>query len=73
MVRLLPTATFNRRGTNVPQSLPDAFTPEFFREPSKLQQWAAFVRDLSAKPPPFETVVLELAAFIGPFAGNARR
>lgn len=64
-------ATFKRRGTNIPEALPDAFTPAFFRDPSKLQQWTAFVRDLSAEPPSFETVVSELAIFIGPPAGKA--
>jgi hypothetical protein len=65
-------ATFKRRGTEIPQNPPDAFTPEFFRNGSKLQQWSAFIRDLSAETPPFETVVSELAAFIGPFASEAR-
>jgi hypothetical protein len=41
-------------------------TPEFFRDEDKLQQWSAFVRDLSAQIPPFETVISELAAFIAP-------
>lgn len=63
-------ATFKRRRTEIPQALPDAFTPEFFRDPSKLQQWTVFVRDLLGEPPSFETVVSELAAFIGPSAGN---
>lgn len=63
-------ATFRRRGTDIPQTPPDAFTPEFFRNPSKLQQWAAFVRDLSAEPPSFEAVAMELAAFFGPFTGE---
>lgn len=59
-------ATFRRRGTKVPQTIPDAFTPEFFLDPSKIQQWTAFVRDLTATPPSFEIVVSELAAFIDP-------
>ena len=65
-------ATFKRRGTEIPQKEPDVFTPEFFRDGSKLQQWSAFIRELSAETPPFETVVSELAAFIGPFASEAR-
>lgn len=64
-------ATFKRRGTEMPQSVPDALTREFFRDPSKLQQWTAFVRDLSSEPPSFETVVSELAAFLGPLARKA--
>ncbi len=65
-------ATFERRGTAIPETLPDAFTPRFFRDSQKLQQWSAFVRDLSAETPPFETVVLEVAAFITSFASRAR-
>src|ERR1022692_591230 len=65
-------ATFARRQTAIPEAPPDAFTPEFFRDEGKLQQWAAFVRDLSAQIPPFETVISELAAFIGPVAVEAR-
>lgn len=64
-------ATFKRRGTEIPETLPDAFTPVFFRDPSKLQQWTAFVRDLSGEPPAFEIVVSEVAAFIRPFTGKA--
>lgn len=66
------SATFKRRGTEIPKELSEAFTPQFFRDPVKMQQWAAFIRDLSAEIPPFETVVSELAAFIGPFANEAR-
>lgn len=64
-------ATFKRRGTEIPQSLPDAFTSAFFRDPSKQQQWAAFVRDLSVETPSLETVASELASFIGSYAGQA--
>jgi hypothetical protein len=42
-------ATFTRRQTAIPEAPPDAFTPEFFRDEGKLQQWSAFVRDLSAQ------------------------
>jgi hypothetical protein len=77
MVRLLPTAqaiaaTAKRRGTDIPQSLLDAFTPEFFRDPSKLQQWPAFTCDLSAETPLFEVVIPELWALIGPLVNRAR-
>lgn len=65
-------ATFKRRGTEIPKTRPDAFTPGFFRDQGKLQQWAAFVRDLTAQTPPFETVILDVAGFITPFADEAR-
>jgi predicted nucleotidyltransferase component of viral defense system len=65
-------ATFRRRQTEIPESLPDAFMPEFFRNQGKIQQWSAFVHDLSAESPALETVVSELATFIGPYAREAR-
>lgn len=66
-------ATFSRRGTDIPEALPDAFTPEFFRDPNKLQQWTAFTRDLSTTAPPFEQAVLDVAAFIRSFSGSSWR
>jgi predicted nucleotidyltransferase component of viral defense system len=65
-------ATFRRRQTEIPETLPDAFTPGFFRNQGKIQQCSAFVRDLSAESPTLETVVSELATFIGPHAIEAR-
>ena len=51
---------------------PGTFTPGCCRDEGKLQQWSAFVRDLSAQVPPFETVISELAAFIAPVTVEAR-
>lgn len=65
-------ATFTRRRTPIPDAVPGAFTPEFFRNEGKLQQWSAFVRDLSGEIPPFETIVSELTAFIDPATAKAR-
>jgi len=50
--------------TEIPETIPDAFTPDFFRNKGKTQQWSAFVSDLSAESPTLETVVSELATFI---------
>jgi len=66
------TTTFARRQTAIAEAPPDAFTPEFFRDEGKLQQWSVFVRDLSAQIPPFDTVISELAAFIAPVTVEAR-
>jgi predicted nucleotidyltransferase component of viral defense system len=66
-------ATFARRETEVPATLPDAFTTEFSRNTSKQQQWSAFVRDLSAETPSLEKVISDLAAFMHPIATAARR
>jgi len=65
-------ATFKRRGTEIPRTIPDAFSPEFFRDEGKVRQWFAFIRDLSADTASFEIVVSELAAFIRPFSNEAR-
>lgn len=37
-------ATFGRRQTPLPQSLPVAFTTRFFDNPDKITQWQAFLR-----------------------------
>jgi predicted nucleotidyltransferase component of viral defense system len=65
-------ATFERRRTEIPETLPDALTPQFSRDERKLRQWAAFIRDLSSDVPPLETVIAELATFLGPIAMEAR-
>ncbi len=65
-------ATFRRRQTEITETIPDAFTPGFFRNQGKIQQWSAFVHDLSAESPTLETVVSKLATFIGPYAAEAR-
>lgn len=64
-------ATFKRRGTTLPQDLPEVFTPAFFRDEGKLQQWSALVRDLSVEVPSFATVVSDIATFIAPFMNEA--
>lgn len=56
----------------IPEASPDAFTPEYFRDEGQPQQWPAFVRELSAQIPPFETEISELAAFIAPATVAAR-
>jgi predicted nucleotidyltransferase component of viral defense system len=65
-------ATFARRHTDIPVALPDAFTPEFFRDAGKLQQWSAFVRDLSKEIPSLETVIADISKFIEPATIEAR-
>ena len=66
-------ATFARRQTDIPVALPDAFTPEFFRDANKLQQWSAFVRDLSAEIPSLDIVIADISKFIGRATAEARK
>jgi predicted nucleotidyltransferase component of viral defense system len=65
-------ATFERRGTPLPDALPDALTPEFARDEAKRRQWSAFSADLAIATDPFEDVIEDLAAFLMPKAAQAR-
>lgn len=66
------TATFTRRETAIPVTLPDALTPAFANDEQKQRQWNAFVRDVSANPGSLEDVVASLAEFLMPHAIQAR-
>jgi predicted nucleotidyltransferase component of viral defense system len=65
-------ATFTRRGTVIPEEVPDALTATFATDATKQRQWAAFVRDLAADVPALETIVTDLADFLMPYAQQAR-
>lgn len=54
------TATFARRGTPLPQSLPMGLSEEFARDPSKVKQWAAFLTKNKLQAPTLEVVIHEL-------------
>jgi predicted nucleotidyltransferase component of viral defense system len=65
-------ATFERRGTPVPTTTPDALSPAFAADIAKQAQWRAFAADIEPAPPGLDAVVAELAAFLMPHAVNAR-
>lgn len=65
-------ATFARRTTAIPVDVPDALTPAFANDPSKQQQWNAFVRNLNTVPESFAGVVADLQAFLMPMAARAK-
>lgn len=65
-------ATFARRRTEVPMTVPDALTPEFGSDPGKQRQWAAFVADIEGAPRELQAVVTDLAAFLMPAVAAAR-
>jgi len=65
-------ATFERRGTPIPEELPDALSPVFAVDVTKQRQWTAFVRDLDTGAPSLETIVSDLAGFLIPYAQQAR-
>ena len=65
-------ATFERRGTTIPEEVPDALSPAFAADATKQRQWTAFVRDLDTDLPSLETIVIDLAGFLMPYAHQAR-
>ena len=69
-------ATFGRRGTPLPDTLPLALTPGFATE-EKERQWRAFLgKGRLAAPESLKTVIQHLAAFLGPVlmdGGTSRR
>jgi predicted nucleotidyltransferase component of viral defense system len=65
-------ATFARRKIDIPSDLPDALTPPFAADASKVQQWDAFVVDVAFQPGTLAEVTRDLAAFLMPHAAAAR-
>lgn len=57
-------ATFARRGTPVPEDLPDALSPTFAADPAKQRQWDAFLEQVAYRPGTLEEVIADLAAFL---------
>ena len=57
-------ATFTRRGTPLPQSLPMGLSDAFAKDPSKEKQWAAFLNKNRLQAPPLHTLVRELRAVL---------
>lgn len=64
-------ATFARRKTKIPADRPDALTNAYANDPTKVQQWAAFIQDVAVNPGPLPGVVETLAAFLMPHAEKA--
>ncbi len=62
------SATFERRGTELPNELPIALSPEFFEDDRRISMWQAFFRrsDLNEVQPPFSDVGDVLRMFLAP-------
>jgi hypothetical protein len=56
-----------------PGRRPDALTPAFAEDPTKQQQWTAFLKDVAVTPASLAEVIEDLAAFLMPHAEEARR
>lgn len=65
-------ATFDRRGTPLPDAVPDALTAGFATDDSKRRQWNVFSADLAIATGPFESVIEDLAVFLMPKIAQAR-
>jgi hypothetical protein len=61
-------ASFARRGAEIPEDVPFAFTDEFLNDPQKRQQWSAFVSRLNPgdNVPPLDVIGSLLRAFLLP-------
>ena len=66
------SATFARRGTAIPDAVPNGLSRAFAEDAVKRQQWEAFKRDLEVDPGPLGDVVGVLEAFLMPAAAAAR-
>jgi predicted nucleotidyltransferase component of viral defense system len=64
-------ATFERRKTEIPTVRPDGLTSAFAGDPTKQQQWTAFVGEVAVNPGTLTDVVDALAAFLLPHAEKA--
>jgi hypothetical protein len=63
-------ATFARRGTPMPGSMPIALTHEFVTSPAKDKQWRAFVAKAGLEAQGLDVVVDALSAFFRPLIDN---
>ena len=66
------SATFARRGTAIPDGVPDGLSLAFAEDALKRQQWESFKRDLEVDPGPLDGVVRALEAFLMSAAAAAR-
>ncbi|MCG2633083.1 nucleotidyl transferase AbiEii/AbiGii toxin family protein [Bradyrhizobium sp. WYCCWR 13023] len=65
-------ATFDRRKTQIPSERPDALSETFASDPTKIQQWIAFIQDVAVDPGPLNGVIVTLATFLMHHAEKAR-
>ena len=66
------SATFERRGTVIPEEVPDGLSAAFTDHPEKRQQWESFKRGLGIDPGPLDGVVGALVTYLMPAATAAR-
>jgi hypothetical protein len=62
-------ATFARRETEVPLTVPEGLSAAFADDPTKQRQWQAFTRNLSGPVPALDRVVSDLRGKLEPYFG----
>lgn len=67
--------TFKRRKTNIPESLPSAFTDAFYVDESTQIQWKAFRKKLHQESmlPDFKEVILQVKEFLWPLTERIKK
>ena len=66
-------ATFTRRRTEIPDTVPDGLSVAFAADRAKQRQWQSFVSNIETEAPALEVVIQALADFLMPYAKAARR
>ena len=69
-LRRAVAATFARRGTVIPLTIPDGLSDDFAQDPAKLRQWAAFAQNLSGAVPEFNAMVAHLRERLAPYLAS---
>lgn len=65
-------ATFQRRTTLLPETLPEGLSADFADIPARQRQWAALLEDTAVNPGSLASVLEDLATFLMPAAQGAR-
>ncbi|MFA5952719.1 MAG: nucleotidyl transferase AbiEii/AbiGii toxin family protein [Hyphomicrobium sp.] len=65
-------ATFKRRGTMIPDAIPDALSDAFAQDEHKRKQWTAFITGILSELVALDVVVKDLRAFLMPHARAAK-
>jgi len=66
-------ATFRRRGTDLPTTIPMGLSEEFARDPAKQKQWTAFLRKNRLEAPPLPNIVAGIRSWATAAFRPARR
>jgi predicted nucleotidyltransferase component of viral defense system len=66
-------ATFARRKTKIPETVPDGLSAAFATDRAKQRQWQSFISNIETATPDLEAIVASLAGFLMPQADAARR